>query len=217
MMIFTSWLELAERVGLRSPIILLLRLEMYQSSVGENELWLSVHMFFQVVILVCIHIMSDNLIGTSSLFPIVASSMDLTPLDHIILMHGENTVNTERLSSYVQQTKLHPAPSAEDFQREIGRLRHEVAFHQQVEMVLMRLFKDMREAHRLLEDAHAEAYSKDDFHVAFLSMSSQSRYAALFIKKSLRQVSSDIASLGEWLLHKYGICLDDPANNYNIF
>ncbi|KAJ6088217.1 hypothetical protein N7486_009478 [Penicillium sp. IBT 16267x] len=81
----------------------------------------------------------------------------LTPVDHIILKNGGQTVNTERLPIYLQTSKAARPPRFQDLQHDIGRLRQELAWHQEVQEALMGLFCDTREVYRLIHKALLKA------------------------------------------------------------
>lgn len=89
--------------------------------------------------------------------PPESDSIMLTPLDHIILKNGGQTVNTERLPIYLQISKTDRPPRFQDLHHEIGRLRQELAWHQEVQQALMSLFCDTREVYRQIHQALLKA------------------------------------------------------------
>jgi hypothetical protein len=142
---------------------------------------------------------------------------ELSPLDHLICQSGHKTVNTERLPSCLRQSKLDPPPTMADLQREIGRLRQEVAFHQDAHMSLMRLFNDAREAYRLLQESLYLAAQQHELSNAFILISSTAQKARGIIQSSLNGVSDKLAACEAQFLLSYNIHVDDTSrNDYSI-
>ncbi|KAG2005326.1 hypothetical protein GB937_008869 [Aspergillus fischeri] len=125
---------------------------------------------------------------------------EITALDHFILQNGYITVNVERLPSYLKQSKLHPALTIPDLQREIGRLQQEITFHQEAHVSLMKLFSD--DTLHLASQQHALLN-------VFILLSSTTKRAVANIHASLNRVSEKLAASETQLLLSYGIALDD--------
>jgi hypothetical protein len=134
---------------------------------------------------------------------------EITALDHLISQNGHITVNVERLPSYLKQSKRHPASTIPDLQREIGRLRQEIAFHQEAHVSLMKLFGDVREIYRLIQDTLHLASQQHLLVNAFILLSSATKRAAANIHASLNRVSEKLAASDARFLLSYGIALDD--------
>lgn len=136
---------------------------------------------------------------------------ELTRLDHIILQYGGKTNNTERLPIYLQKSKHEQPPTFKELQREIRRLREEVAFHQDAQQALMPLFSDTREVYRLLRDALQKASPYCNGEPAFLELAYHTQDASLLIRQSLQKVSQRLSSSKDRFLQAFGIILDDTS------
>jgi predicted RNA-binding Zn ribbon-like protein len=142
---------------------------------------------------------------------------ELTRLDHIILQYGGKTNNTERLPIFLEKSKHEQALSFEELQRDIGRLREEVAFHQEAQQALMTLFSDTREVYRLLRDALQKASPYYNEEPAFLELAYSAQDAGLLIRHSLQKASQRLSSSEGRLLQAFGIILDDTSGkDYSI-
>lgn len=142
---------------------------------------------------------------------------ELTRLDHIILQYRGMTNNTKRLPIYLQKSKHEQPPTFEELQREIRRLRQEIAFHQEVLQALMPLFNNTREVYRLLRDALQKASPYCNGEPAFLELAYNAQDAGLLIRQSLQNASKGLSSSEGRLLQAFGIILDDTSGkDYSI-
>ncbi|QRD90582.1 hypothetical protein F9C07_2283815 [Aspergillus flavus] len=134
---------------------------------------------------------------------------EVSTLDHIIAQHGLRTVKIEQLPSSLQKSKTEPPPTIEDLQREIGRLRQELAFHQDVQVAFIKLLDDSREAYRLIQEALRTATipNHPDYTTTMLCLTV--RKTGFMIKSALRQVSERLSASEVQLLNSYGIFMDD--------
>jgi hypothetical protein len=140
-----------------------------------------------------------------------------TPLDYLVSKHGQKTVNTERLPYQLKQSKFDPPPTLDDLQREIGRLRHEVAFHHESHRSMLRLFNDARDIYRQLQQALQLASQQNELSDAFILVSSATQKAAATIQSSLSCVSDRLAACEAQFLLSLNIPLDDTKrNDYSI-
>ncbi|KAK1145170.1 hypothetical protein N8T08_004603 [Aspergillus melleus] len=152
-----------------------------------------------------------------ALGPLSDQAFEPTALDHVILQNGGRTVNLERLSSNLKQSKLDSPPSVPDLHREIGRLRQELAFHQEAHMALNQVFSDAREVYQLIQEALLRASNQHKLWHAFIIISSTTKHAGGKIHRALNQVSEKLAALETDLLLSYGVTLDDThKKDYSI-
>ncbi|GKZ51806.1 hypothetical protein AbraIFM66951_007258 [Aspergillus brasiliensis] len=143
--------------------------------------------------------------------------IEITTLDHIISQHGQKTVNIERLPSHLQKSKLDDPPTVRDLQREIGRLRQEIAFYQEVQKALLASFEGGREAYRVLRDALEPASVHQDLAQAFTTLAYGARKAGIVIRQSLQTTSERLATSESDLLRSLEIPLDDSSEkDYTI-
>ncbi|KAE8423656.1 hypothetical protein BDV36DRAFT_306159 [Aspergillus pseudocaelatus] len=143
--------------------------------------------------------------------------VEITILDHIISQNGQKTVNIERLPSQLQKSKLDAPPTVQDLQREIGRLRQEIAFYQEAQKALLASFEGSREAYRLLRDTLEAVVLHQDLGRAFMSLAYSARKAGTVIQQSLRHTSEQLATSEGHLLRSLGISLDDSSTkDYTI-
>lgn len=134
----------------------------------------------------------------------------LTPLDHIVLKNGGQTANTERLPVHLQASKTDRPPHFQDLHHEIGRLRQELAWHQEVHQALMGLFCDTREVYRMIHKAllKASAHYKDQ---TALQLAKDTQGAGFLLRESLQRVSRRLSESDSHLLEALGIALDDTS------
>lgn len=143
---------------------------------------------------------------------------DITRLDHIILQSGGRTVNTERLPIFLQLSKNERPPSLHELQFEIGRLREEVALHQEAQAALMKLFRASRDVYELLREALQKASLLDTRDPGFLELAFNVRDAGLMIQENLQQVSERLTVSESKFLQALGISLDDTeGKDFSVF
>lgn len=143
---------------------------------------------------------------------------ELTRLDHIILQSGRKTVNTERLPIFLQISKDERPPSLHELQLEIGRLREEVALHQEAQATLMKLFGDTRDVYKFLREALRKASSLNTRDPGFLELAFNVRDAGLMIQESLQEVSEGLTVSESKFLQALGISLDDTkGKDFSVF
>ncbi|KAJ5178861.1 hypothetical protein N7492_002071 [Penicillium capsulatum] len=123
----------------------------------------------------------------------------------------------ERLPLYLQKSKHDPPPTFEDLQYEIGRLRQEVALHQEAQEAFMGLFSDTREVYQLLRDALIKASSRHCREPAFLELAYDTQSIGLSIRQCLQRTSHRLSTSESRLLCALGIYLDDTASKDCIF
>jgi hypothetical protein len=132
-----------------------------------------------------------------------------THLDHVISQHGHKTVNLERLPQYLKKSKSEPRPTIEDLQREIGRLRQEIAYQEESNRSLMHLHQCAREAYGILHESLQTGLFQGSANHRSLSLYSAARKSELWLKKALRHVSEQFAASEARLLESYKISLED--------
>lgn len=151
--------------------------------------------------------------------PLSSEVTELTRLDHIILQSGGRTVNTERLPIFLEISKNERSPSLEELQFEIGRLRQEVALHQEAQETLMKLFSDTKNVYNLLRGALTRASSQSTRDTGgFLELAYNVQDAGLMIQESLHEVSEKLTISESKLLEALGISLDDTkGKDFSVF
>jgi predicted nucleic acid-binding protein len=143
---------------------------------------------------------------------------ELTRLDHIILQNGGKTVNTERLPIFLQISKNERSPTLEELQFEVGRLRQEVALHQEAQKTLMKLFNDTIDVYQLLREALRKAASRCTRDTSFLELAYNVQDAGLMIQESLHGVSEKLTISESKFLQTLGISLDDTkGKDFSLF
>lgn len=144
---------------------------------------------------------------------------ELTRLDHIIFQSGRKTVNTERLPIFLEISKNEKPPTLEELQFEIGRLRQEVALHQEAQETLMKLFSDTKNVYNLLREALTRASSQSTRDTgAFLELACNVQDAGLMVQESLHEVSEKLTISENKLLEALGISLDDTKEkDFSVF
>ncbi|KAL2810361.1 hypothetical protein BDW59DRAFT_155633 [Aspergillus cavernicola] len=142
---------------------------------------------------------------------------EVTLLDHVISQHGHKTVNLERLPGHLQKSKFDPPPTIEALQREIGRLRQELAYHEEARSSLMNLFNDTQKAYRIIHEALQTGFFQETPNNRFLSLYSEARKSEMWLKRALRHVSEQLAVSEVQLLNSYGISFDNTSiKDYTI-
>ncbi|EED21205.1 hypothetical protein TSTA_084360 [Talaromyces stipitatus ATCC 10500] len=133
----------------------------------------------------------------------------ITPIKHALYQQGHKTTDIERLPSILQESKNEPPPTIVDLLRENGRLRQELAYHQELSTALMDVLESTKLARRILDEALLEMPYFPDAQNALAVLKGKFSSAYSVIKEGLRKSSYKISSSESRLLEFFGITFDD--------
>ena len=138
-------------------------------------------------------------------------SIELTFLDHVILQHGYLTVNAERLPSVIQEMKDQQQLTSVDLIRENGRLREEIAYHQEAQQIFWMLFEKTRDAQRLLWECLNAIETEPSDQSASDLIAELAATASKVLSTALKDTSHKLAASESRLLDYFGITLDNTS------
>jgi hypothetical protein len=141
---------------------------------------------------------------------VLVESIELTFLDHVILQHGYLTVNAERLPSVIQEMKNQQLTSV-DLIRENGRLREEIAYHQEAQQIFWMLFEKTKDAQRLLRECLNVIETEPSSQSASDLIAESAATASKVLSTVLKDTSHKLAASESRLLDYFGISLDNTS------
>jgi hypothetical protein len=139
----------------------------------------------------------------------MSSDIVITPIKHTLYQQGHKTTDIERLPIILEASKNEVPPTIIDLLRENGRLRQEVAYHQELSGALMEILESTKVARRILDEALLQIPYLPDAQSTLAVLREKMSIAYGVIKEGFRKSSHRIYSSESRLLEFFGIKLDD--------
>jgi hypothetical protein len=139
----------------------------------------------------------------------MSSDISITPLNHALRQRGLKTTELERLPILLEASKNDPSPTIVDLLRENGRLREEVAYHQELSRALMGILESTKRARCILDEALLEVGYFLDSTSAVNALKEKATFAYKVLKEGLKESSHKIYASECRLLDFFGITLDE--------
>lgn len=139
----------------------------------------------------------------------MSSDIPITPLDHALHQRGLKNIDLERLPMSLEASKGDSSPTIVDLLRENGRLREEIAYHQELSRALVGVLESTKLARRILDKALLEVGFFLDSTSALANLKEKATCAYKVLKEGLKDSSHKIYISECRLLHFFGITLDE--------
>jgi hypothetical protein len=147
----------------------------------------------------------------------MSSDISITPLDHALHQRGHKTTELERLPMLLEASKSDSSPTIVDLLRENGRLREEVAYHQELSRALMGVLESTKLARCALDEALMEVGFFLDSTSALIALKEKATFAYKILNEGLKESSHKIYASECRLLDFFGITLDETkGRDFNV-